>query len=666
MDVTPFQVGMTFDSLPEARHTLLRHAVDRHESYMVVKSEATRHIAKCRDPLCEYEVRIGTKKGKFRVTVYNPHTCPPSTHNNWKHSRSSKLKPDYIIPDSGNKKRARRDSTVSSEGDAREQNRHRSRQACIQCRSRKVKCDGNNPCRICADSGSDCGYTPIAQSAFARRQALVTSHGVPEGVTAARDDRTEATDGPSTPRGILEPWKQRFVGREASIAFPLFVGLDVQAANPPRLHSFAYNPGVRREPETTVDFEIAEAITWEIARSLIDVYIASIHPLFNFCDHEKLLQRADDHWHGKPQGLSFEAVISGVVALGSLFNAALSEEKELWTVQHAKSILEDSVVGRHPTIEQVAAYILRTIYVRSTSRPHLSWLCSCNMMHLVEATGLQHGPDAFILAPGRAPPDSAQRQPYNPKRTAQVAECLHVLIACDYGRSVMNSSIHARQEDFAATFKTDLTAQLCTLVQAIPVTIPGPGAGSGATEQLSALSKVASIDVEHEFLVLVKADLVFCLYRRLRLINLRLDPQQVDDIITTGAAALEPAQRLVTMKKPWWNVLGTVFQFACVLLALDTPESLAQIPRALETLERISDQLNTHLATEALSTIRQLVRASIDKKRQGIEHLERSLGEGSHGHADDTVIPPAPHDVSFDPYAPPDAIDLDFLLNMNF
>ncbi|RAH79702.1 hypothetical protein BO86DRAFT_411371 [Aspergillus japonicus CBS 114.51] len=664
-NITPFCIGMTFDTISQARHTLLRHTADRHESYLVAKSDPARHIAKCRDPLCKYEVRIGTKKGQPRVTVYNPHTCPPSTHDNWKQSRSSKLKPDYVAADGGSRKHGRRNSQSSSdeEGDGLERKRQRSRQACTQCRSRRVKCNGNVPCSMCASSNVDCEYISSARPGSARRTVPDGGHVVAHGTSAVR------TDSPSAPQGILEPWKQRFVGRQSSVAFPLFVGLDVQASNPPRLHSFAYNPGLRREPETSVRFQTAEVIDWEVAKRLINVYVAAIHPLFNFLDHESLLQRAGDHWHGKPQGLSFEAVICGVMALGSLFHgaeAALTQEKELWAVQHAKSILEDYVAGRYPTIEHVAAYFLRTLYMRTTSRPHVSWLCSCTMMHLVEATGLQHGPDGFMLAPGRAPPDTASRQPYKPRRTAQVAECLQTLIAWDYGRSVMNPTLHARQEDFSATFKTDLSSQLCSLVQAIPVSTPGREVGAGAEDQVSALRKVIRIEVDHDFLVLVKADLVFCLYRRLRLINFHFHPQRIEEIISAGTAALAPAQRLVFMDQPWWNVLGTVFQFVCVLLALDTLDSLAVIPRAMETLQSIADRLNTHLATEALATVRQLVRASANKKRNGIDHLERSLGEGGHGVGDDTTIPTAPDDVSFYPFAQPDAIDLDFFLNMSF
>lgn len=49
----------------------------------------------------------------------------------------------------------------------------------------------------------------------------------------------------------------------------------------------------------------------------------------------------------------------------------------------------------------------------------------------------------------------------------------------------------------------------------------------------------------------------------------------------------------------------------------------------MDTLEFVVDQLNTHLAREALLTARQLVRASLDKKRKSVEALERAVGRPS-------------------------------------
>ncbi len=50
----------------------------------------------------------------------------------------------------------------------------------------------------------------------------------------------------------------------------------------------------------------------------------------------------------------------------------------------------------------------------------------------------------------------------------------------------------------------------------------------------------------------------------------------------------------------------TVFQYVCVLLAIDTNESLRSVKGAMEMLERICEGLGTHVAREACGTARVL------------------------------------------------------------
>ncbi|PWY85043.1 putative C6 transcription factor [Aspergillus heteromorphus CBS 117.55] len=552
------------------------------------------------------------------------------------------------------------------------QERQRSRQACVPCRQRKRKCDGKLPCSTCTGYGYTCDFKDVAEQNSAKRSA--ESEGYSPRVAKAVRVSAEPHDSPAVPsaqqHGVLEPSKQRYVGRQSSVAFPLFVGLDVQATNPPRLHSFAYNAGIRREPGYSVNFQVAEYISWDTVKSLIDVYMSAIHPVFKFLDEGQLYQRGEEHWNGQRQGSNFEAVISGVIALGSLFKGALGQEREMRVVRHAKDILEDYDVGRSPCIEQVSAWILRTIYVRATSRPHISWLCSCTMMHLVEATGLHHEPDAMILPPSKTGPDSTGARPDTVKRIAQVAECLHVLIAYDYGRSVMNISIHSQEPVRFLMSDADFTPQLCQLIQSMPVGQMFRDSAVGSQQLVLALEKVTSVHVDHDFLMLVRTDLAFCLYRRLRLGDSRLQQEQQDLVISTGMAALGAANRLADQNWPWWNVLGTVFQFVCVLLAMDTPASLVKLPESVKALETISGYLNTHLATEALATARQLIRASMDKKRKGLTCLERALGDNNTESLTNTAAyAPAPIDGAFDPFSQSlqsPFLDLDFLLDMDF
>ncbi|KAF3389218.1 Protein RDR1 [Penicillium rolfsii] len=450
--------------------------------------------------------------------------------------------------------------------------------------------------------------------------------------------------------GIVEPSKARYVGKYSSIAFPLYVGLEVQAPKLPRLHSFAYHSGIRKEPPCAVTHQIAEKIPWNTTKSLIEIYIVTVHPIFGFLDMDNFSARCEKHWHGQPQDLTFEATASGVLALASLLNGNLDQDVEMWLVLHAKQILEDHSISRFPSLEQIAAWILRAVYLRCTGRPHVTWLTTCTMMHLIEANGLHHSSDSLSQTTGNLAP-SPEVSNTN-IRTAQVATCLHIVIAFEYGRSIMTVNRKTFEGTLQATHDGDLTPQMCSLVAAaLPVTLATQDSADMTEVILSALEKVVNVPVSHDFLLLLKADLALGIYRRLRVMDPR--PQQMpnDRVISTGAAALPAARRLMSQGQVWWNIIGSIFQFTCALLVMDTSSSFDMLLETMDTLEFVVDQLDTHLAREALSTARQLARAALDKKKKSIEALERVVGASTDSTAAQRELSQSPtldHQFPFD------------------
>jgi hypothetical protein len=391
-----------------------------------------------------------------------------------------------------------------------------------------------------------------------------------------------------------------------------------------------------------------------------------IHPIFGFLDKDHLYERCEKHWYGQPQSPAFEAIISGLAALTSLFNGSLGQEEEMWLTLHAKETLEDPVVGRFPYIDQVAAWILRTIYIRATTRPHVAWICSCTMMHLVEATGLHQAPQFVMLATSRGVEGSTQEMSDIVKRTAWVAHCLHVIIAYEYGRSVMDLGFATQESLPFSTREGDFTPQLCSLVQAIPLSSKATDPAVTIQELSCALRDLTETSVNHDFLLLVRADLTFSVYRRLRLLKSNLRQSLLDEVISTGMSALPAARTLTSQNQPWWNVISTVFQFVCVLLVIDTHSSVANLSEAMDALEVIVDHLNTHLANEALTTARDLVRASLDKRRKGIEILERIAGTTHDAVADSEILQLQDSEFSGPFSYLQRSSDMEYLLDMDF
>ncbi|KAJ6126786.1 C6 transcription factor [Penicillium sp. IBT 18751x] len=506
--------------------------------------------------------------------------------------------------------------------------RQRSKQACLPCRRRKRKCDGNLPCNICKGYGYDCEFGNAVQSTNLKRSVPSDGSTQPRKATRLIDPQESPKQHgeSSVLPGILDPSKARYVGRYSSIAFPLYVGLEVQATKIPRLHSFAYHTGIRKEAPCAVTFQAAQKIPWNTMRSLLEVYTATVHPVFGFLDMDQVYMLCEKHWHGQPQDMAFEAMISGVVATASLFSGTLDQGKEMWFILHQKEILEDSVISRFPSLEQIAAWTLRTIYMRCTARPHVTWLSSCTVMHLIEAAGLHRASEYVMQTTSNATPSTEMFNIVN--RTAQVATCLHILISFEYGRSIISLNSHILDHLQPKVGEKDLTFQLCSLVAAVPI-MPSGDPLSMMEELFSSLDTITDLTVDHDFLVLLRADLALGIYRRLRVMESKFQQGHNDRVIAAGTAALPAARRLASQNQPWWNVIGTAFQFACTLLVMDTPASCELLVDTMDTLEMIVDHLDTHLAKEALSTARQLVRASLDKKKRGVEALERIARDAS-------------------------------------
>lgn len=138
-------------------------------------------------------------------------------------------------------------------------------------------------------------------------------------------------------------------------------------------------------------------------------------------------------------------------------------------------------------------------------------------------------------------------------------------------------------------------------------------------ERLKALGKLW---FTHPFLVLTKADLAFCFYRRIYQLKMGMPEDMIKLIIDSGNAALDAAQQLANQRRLFWNVIGSVFQYACVLLAIDTPEASSHIAAAFEGLENLVKAANTVLTREALSMARHLLSLYTTRKRKELVRLE--------------------------------------------
>lgn len=362
------------------------------------------------------------------------------------------------------------------------------------------------------------------------------------------------------------------------------------------------------------------------------MYFETVHPIFGILDQQQFLGNCERWWGGEMGKGAFQAVVAGVVALGSFFSGTVGGlEREVEVVLYAKGVLEDPMFSRRPTVDQVSAWVLRTVYLRATTRPHVAWLASCLTIHLAEATGLHHEMDAVVLATDSSISNTIGRNLTGCEVARKLfwsAWAVNRMISYEYGRSsVVLYGVTCKQ---IQPVPNDYTIWHVALAQLIP---PDLSSSTPASELHKALEKLDQIPDTHPYISLSKADLCMCFYRRLRLLQHGISKSIISQILEVGDIAIKGAGQLHREGRYWWQVMCTVFQYVCVLLAIDTNESLRSVKGAMEMLERICEGLGTHVAKEACGTARVLLRDSVAKKRVEMELLERAdVGlVGGHG-----------------------------------
>src|ERR1700761_61629 len=123
--------------------------------------------------------------------------------------------------------------------------RQRARKACLTCRKRKRKCDGEHPCRNCDVYEYQCVYERAPQ-----RRRSTNGDGAPPQVESLAKLTEPSQQSPlsvsldgSAPRsihsatartrGFLDLHKSRYFNKESSVSFPRSLAVELQTSNLP-------------------------------------------------------------------------------------------------------------------------------------------------------------------------------------------------------------------------------------------------------------------------------------------------------------------------------------------------------------------------------------------------------------------------------------------------
>ena len=517
--------------------------------------------------------------------------------------------------------------------------RQRAGKACQPCRQLKRKCDGERPCSTCVRFQHECLYQKQKQKG---PENDVSSSGSPSAGDNAtlKGARKALHDNEKNDHSILDPEKGRYFDSSSAVAFPRLLGMQLGANKAPRLHSFAWNLGVRSEPPLNT-LDITKFI------SLNDVYIYSNHyflvvnPTFEILDQQEFIHRASLRWTGNaPQdALNYDAVICGAVALGYFCSQKSDTGVEASLTAFAKDRLESVGLMKPPTIDLIAAWILRTIYLRATSRPQASWIASNTVMHLIEASGLHRELSSIaVIYPSSNSGDIDQAQILYRRRLFWVGRAINALFSYEYSRPrIITHKISSAPLD---TNVNGATRDLLRLADLIPQNSQACNDETDIYETKALLDSIRDFTTLKAPVSLFAADIAFAAYRHLRPFitpGASNAEATIPSLLSIGSAALlvihehlsnapPPSHSMQSQSIiPWWSLLSIPFHYILILLSLDTQDCLARVSHALQILQEVSSMFDTHLTREAVQNATMLIRLSQSRKEADAQVLKQAL-----------------------------------------
>ncbi|RAL15570.1 uncharacterized protein BO97DRAFT_432125 [Aspergillus homomorphus CBS 101889] len=461
--------------------------------------------------------------------------------------------------------------------------RKRARVACEPCRQRKRKCNGATPCATCTDWGYTCHYTDQTPR---RRHP---SHSSP------------ATAKPSSPAAGIA----RSLEANSAAAFVRKMGLKVDPAKAPKLALFGWNIGARQLPSgmgTISARPIVDLISLADMKRLAGVYFDKIDPCYGFIDRRIFDDHLETRWQSPLSSISmYDSILAGVAALGSLFSQRSMSITELHLVESARSILDGHDGSGPPFLELVTGWALRVVYMRMTAAPHATWIASSTLMHLIEASGLHlESSISYDTVPLRP---ATQHDPEISRRLVGVAHHLNIWTSFDLGLSRV--SFRTGLPLPPASKPGDYTPEVLSLLPASACLDPEISQTDSDLEPT--LTKVLHGTHTQPPSVMAQTNLVLCILRRLRILNLSITPQITDQVLALFGKALSCARTMVTDCCPWHQVANVPMQILYVLLEMDTRASLAMLPEAMQTVTLVASTYDTATMREAYSTARLLV-----------------------------------------------------------
>ena len=484
--------------------------------------------------------------------------------------------------------------------------RKRARLACRPCRERKRKCDGGSPCITCTQWGYECHYHELQ-----RGQAEATPNS---------PVRTALTQGTidSEHGGLV----QRLEANSGA-AFVRKLGLKIDPTKAPKLNLFGWNIGTRSlsaQVNTTSALPIVEITSLEHMKSLAQVYFDKVEPCYGLIDHPQFFERLNVRWQSPLVPSIYDSVLASVAAIGCLFSQRNATITEFHLVRSARSSLENHHLAGPPSIDLLVGWTLRSVYLRMVDSPHSTWIASCTLMHLVEASGLLPDSPSDLLPSPQC--DSELR-----KRLIGFAHHLNAWTSFDLGLS----RVSFQKDELPLLPSPKPGTYTAEILGLLPVSVSlDPGRTKDEADLRSTLSRIVEGAHSRSPSILAQCNLVLCILRRIHTQNLDISSGLAEQVLALLKKGLDCARSMVIDCSPWHHVANVPFHIICVLLVMDTRSSLAMLPEAMQTLNLVASTYDTETMRNAYSAACLLVLLHQQRRKDDIAIFGEVLNTHHH------------------------------------
>ncbi|WBW73397.1 c6 zinc finger domain protein [Schizosaccharomyces osmophilus] len=515
--------------------------------------------------------------------------------------------------------------------------RTRARKACIVCHRKKRKCNGTFPCSNCQKLRYQCEYAPetVKSRELQSQNSQQETEKIDSRVLEPYDSKSTTTkpvianEDFSFPKNSETNKSFNQEGIKRPVCFADIIGDRLGVSSSKNYKPYAWNLGSRAYPKWSKRTSITKYFSQDQCRFYASIYFEDVNPIFGLLDSTTFFPKLKSVWNTNMEE-EFEALICIVVLLGSYFSHtnSLASELEFSLIELSENLLKPETfpMGMNPTITKIVTWMLKSVYLRNIADPADAWLASCTSMHLIETLCIKF--DLFENQENSYEGNLFNNDFLSLSNIIMISEAFHRVLAMEIEAAPVKLS---RLKSRFLVDGENLQSQSNHLVQLAKV-LPEPEETNEESQvtMVETVQKISGFSQEQpNVIALLKAAVSFHMYRKLILTSFHLDGTTSGTILKITDEALDRCLILCDKGLGWWNVLDVPFHGICVLLSMDTKESLLLIPKAYGVLKTVVKTFNTIPSQSALQVSSELCYALRNKKLGEANILDMEEDEGS-------------------------------------